>query len=197
MATDGKQSRFTLKAMGYSAACFFVAWGATKLLDTYLNLSFLKVVHSFFVDIWSWLSYEEPVSRWLILIAMGTFFVFTDMLIKLKRKVGTAEFTGMISDIAGAIASPPKAPKLSDIQHNIIMQIGLNVDEKIPLIPDSLSRDCRLTVLEFEVALRQLVSMNLIEWSPVRRGERQSPRLTHKGQEYILKARSHAKRTEE
>lgn len=190
MSTDGNQSRFTLKAMAYSGGGFFIAWAATKLLDTYFDLSLLKGAQSFFVDIWHWLLQDEPLPHWFLISAIVAFTILIGVVSKLKEKVAATEFSEELVKTVETVLNPPKVQKPTKVQHKILMKMGVHTDYKIPFDPDLLARDCKLTALEFEVAFGQLLSTGMIQWAPRRPGRKQLPLLSQKGKEYILQARS-------
>lgn len=194
MATEGKHSPFTLKALVLSGVGVVATWALGKLLDYLFDLSLLKAVQSFFAGVWLWLSQDMPIPYWAVLAIFTVLLCAGGVASYFRRVAAIAN-----SDLEKAEALlhshlNPKSPRLSSLQHKIIMQMGSLADNGIDFKPNFLAKDCGLTALEFDVGFRQLISEGMVNWGPINLvSGAQSPALTLKGKEYILQARSDIK----
>ena len=191
MAKEGKQFSFTIKNIAMAGiGIFFTSWAIPKTLDYFLDTTFLTTMKGWLLGVWSWLLQEEPLPHWFLLAAITVFLFLIAAVNRLNTKVFAAETKDAFVEAVDELFSRPKTRKLSKLQHRMLMTMGEQADAGITFMPDTLARECKLTTLEFEVGFQQLIMAGMVEWSPVSRGYKQSPRLTQKGKEYILQARS-------
>jgi hypothetical protein len=177
MATEGKHSPFSIKTMVLSGGGFLVAWGATKLLDTYFDTTLLA-------DAKVWLLLDTPMPNWSVLTLL--LLTLTTMLL------ATYYFrvAHTVHDELTEIKNPPDQ-QLTASQHKVIMRVAHLSEKGAMLDTKTIALRQNLEPLEVEVCVEQLIAKDYLQWIPTNTPcENPWVTLALKGKEYVLRVRS-------
>ena len=188
MATEGKQFRFSLKTI-LSIGGFVVAWIATKLMDTYLNMTLLADAKSWLLGVLTgvkdWLAQEQPQPNWfpvglvfvILLLACVSIYIF---------RLYSSTLEELNVELSSKVS--PTTPKLTTTQHLTLMRLAslLESGEMLGSITN-MGIGTFFQSLENELALGQLEAMGYVEFtlSTSITPSRRKPVLTLKGMEYV------------
>lgn len=191
MATEGKHSPLTIKAMAYSTGGFLVAWGATKLLDTYLDTTLLTTMKGWLLRAWSWSLLDTPMPNWSLLMLVVALFSTLSITIYYYRTTDRAY--GDLYEAEQTIYKlrNPEAPELSHSQIGVLMCLADFFEggsaASLAIFGDSPHFNC----LERELDLEQLKSNGYVQFANPAgtTTSTRKPALTSKGKKFVLARR--------
>lgn len=163
MAAEGNHSSFTCKAMAYSAAGFLIALIiATKLLDTYFELTLLAEIKGWLLRTWSWLQLETPMPNWSLLMVIGAFVSILTLVIYYYRSNDGAY--SELHEIERKIykKNNPQFPQLTDNQTLLMEALAYHANFRKVANLDSICKLVSLSKLEVEEGLKQLQAKRLV-----------------------------------
>jgi hypothetical protein len=188
MAAEGNHSPFTFKAMVYSAAGLLVALiTATKLLDTYFDLTLLADTKGWLIRTWSWLLLETPIPNWSLLMIIAALVSTLTLAIYHYRTTDGAN--GELHEIERKIykMNNPQFPQLTDNQTLVMEALAYHANFRKIANLDSVCKLVSLSKLEVEDGLKQLQVKRLVK-QKVTRGTFGATtfELTLTGKDYAL-----------
>lgn len=187
MASEGKHSPFTFKKIALSmVGVFFSSWAVPKVLDYFLDTTFLTTMSDWLLGVWNWLLQEQPQPNWLLI----TFAILSLLLCYTAYRLLCLYSSALDrADKAEQAAAAPKNPSqpLSKLQTKIMWCFAhiANTGERFQ--GSSFSSYAQLGRLELETGIDQLVEKGLLKWTVYNSltGGR-TPSLTLKGKESAL-----------
>lgn len=188
MAAEGNHFPFTFKAMAYSAAALLVALiTATKLLDTYFDLTLLADTKGWLLRAWSWLLLETPIPNWSLLMIIAALVSTLTLAIYHYRTTDGAN--GELHEIERKIykMNNPQFPQLTDNQTLVMEVLAYHANFRKIANLDSVCKLVSLSKLEVEDGLKQLQVKRLVK-QKVTRGTFGATtfELTLTGKDYAL-----------
>ncbi|KJZ34076.1 MULTISPECIES: hypothetical protein [Pseudomonas] len=187
MAAEGKHSLLTFKVMAGSAGGVLVAWAATKLLDTYFELTLLAVTKDWLLRAWSWLLLETPMPNWSLLMFIAALISTLAIAIYYYRTTDGA--CGELHEIERKIykANNPQFPQLTENQTLLMEALAYHANFRKIANLDSVCKLVSLSKLEVEEGLKQLQVKRLVK-QKVTRGTFGATifELTLAGKDYAL-----------
>lgn len=163
MAAEGNHSPFTFKAMAYSTGGFlFALVFATKLLDTYFELTLLADTKGWLLRAWNWLLLETPMPNWsLLMIIAALICILTVAIYYYRTPDGTY---GELHEIERKIykTNNPQFPQLTDNQTLLMEALAYHANFRKVANLDSVCKLVSLSKLEVEDGLKQLQAKRLV-----------------------------------
>lgn len=153
MKTQG--STPTIKRFGWPVLLFLISWLATKLLDSYFDLSILPSIWSFALTAVSLLGEEIPTPLWQ-LCALALFaIIFFGLNVRHSHQLVKALLE--IQELKN-----PSIPKLSDNAHRVAMTIAGFIENSQYPSSEELVRHLSISKLAVESALDEIYGTSLI-----------------------------------
>jgi hypothetical protein len=163
MAAEGNHSPFTFKALAYSTGGFlFALVFATKLLDTYFELTLLADTKGWLLRAWNWLLLETPMPNWsLLMIIAALICILTVAIYYYRTPDGTY---GELHEIERKIykTNNPQFPQLTDNQTLLMEALAYHANFRKIANLDSVCKLVSLSKLEVEDGLKQLQAKRLV-----------------------------------
>jgi hypothetical protein len=184
MATEGKHSPFSIKTMLLSGGGFLVAWGATKLLDTYFDTTLLA-------DAKGWLLLDTPMPNWsLLMAALLVLFLMASTCYYFQTARNAYSELEDIETEERTLPNPAP-PKLSAAQHKILLRVAHFCERDIRPETEEVRTTTGLSRLEVEVCIEHLIALDYLQWAPANQWyTSRVPALALRGKEYVLRVRS-------
>jgi hypothetical protein len=197
MATEGKHSPFSIKTMVLSGGGFLVAWGATKLLDTYFDTTLLQDAKGWLLRAWSWLLLDTPMPNWSLLMIIVV--LISTLSVAIYYYCTT---DGAYSELNAAEQTlhQLRNPAPTDLNRSQVMVLMNIANLAASGLPPSLSSlglglgsGTGLKPLELEVVIERLAEKGYVQFSHSAGVSSSSslgtPCLTLKGKEFVLARR--------
>jgi hypothetical protein len=187
MAEEGKQS-ITIKAMAYLAGGFFVVLvSATKLLDTYFEMTLLPDAKVWLLGVWDWLLLETAMPNWSLLMITVALTSIVTVAFYYYRTAD--EPYSELHEIERKIykTNNPQFPRLTDNQTLLMEALAYHANFRKVANLDSICKLVSLGKLEVEDGLKQLQVKRLVR-QKVTRGTFGATifELTLAGKDYAL-----------
>jgi hypothetical protein len=188
MAAEDNHSPFTFKAMAYSAGGFLVVLvTATKLLDTYLDMTLLATAKGWLLGVRDWLLLETPIPNWSLLTIIAALVSTLSLAIYYYR---TTDGTyGELHEIERKIykKNNPQFPRLTDNETLLMEALAYHANFRKVANLDSVCKLVSLSKMEVEDGLKQLQVKRLVR-QKVTRGTFGATifELTLAGKDYAL-----------
>ncbi|POF42049.1 hypothetical protein B0D71_11405 [Pseudomonas laurylsulfativorans] len=187
MAVESKRSPFIFKAMACLAGGLLVTWAATKVLDTYFDLTLLTDTKDWLLRAWSWLLSETPMPNWslLMMIAILTCTLFVAIYFYRTTDGTNTELHEIERKIYKN--NNPQFPQLTDNQTLLMEALAYHANFRKIANLDSICKLVSLSKLEVEDGLKQLQVKGLVK-QKVTRGTFGATtfELTLAGKDYAL-----------
>ncbi|WP_085716855.1 hypothetical protein [Pseudomonas sp. B28(2017)] len=169
MAAEGNHSPFTFKAMAYSTGGLLVVLvSATKLLDTYFDMTLLADTKGWLLHAWNWLLLETPMPNWsLLMIIAASISSLTVAIYYYRIPDGTY---GELHEIERKIykTNNPQFPQLTDNQTLLMEALAYHANFRKIANLDSICKLVSLSKLEVEDGLKQLQAKRLVRQKATR-----------------------------
>ncbi|MGF6221652.1 hypothetical protein [Pseudomonas sp. YL-218 TE3947] len=187
MATEGKHSPFSIKTMVLSGGGFLVAWGATKLLDTYFDTTLLQDAKGWLLRAWSWLLLDTPMPNWSLLMIIVVLISTLSVAIYYYRTTDGAYGDLHEAELAVYKMNNPQSPQLTDVQTHLVEALAFHANYAKTATVESVCKFSSLGKLQAEAGLEQLEAKGLVK-RKVFRGTFATTtfELTLAGKEYAL-----------
>ena len=187
MADEGKQS-FTIKAMAYLAGGFLVVLViATKLLDSYFEMTLLPDAKVWLLGVWDWLLLETAMPNWSLLMITVALTSIVTVAFYYYRTAD--EPYSELHEIERKIykTNNPQFPRLTDNQTLLMEALAYHANFRKVANLDSICKLVSLGKLEVEEGLKQLQVKRLVR-QKVTRGTFGATifELTLAGKDYAL-----------
>ncbi|WP_322614175.1 hypothetical protein [Pseudomonas sp. BIC9C] len=188
MKAEGNHFPFTFKAIAYSTGGFLVALvSATKLLDTYFDMTLLADTKGWLLQAWKWLLLETPIPNWsLLTIIAASISTLTLAIYYYRTPDGTY---GELHEIERKVykTNNPQFPQLTDNQTLLMEALAYHANFRKIANLDSVCKLVSLSKLEVEDGLKQLQAKRLVK-QKVTRGTFGATffELTLAGKDYAL-----------
>jgi hypothetical protein len=188
MAAEGNHSLFTFKAVAYTTGGFlFALVSATKLLDTYFDLTLLANTKGWLLRAWNWLLLETPIPNWSLLMIIAALISTLTVAIYYYRTTDGAY--GELHEIERKVykMNNPQFPQLTDNQTLLMEALAYHANFRKIANLDSVCKLVSLSKLEVEDGLKQLQAKRLVK-QKVTRGTFGATtfELTLAGKDYAL-----------
>ncbi|RAI70975.1 hypothetical protein DOZ80_10965 [Pseudomonas fluorescens] len=188
MTAEGNHFPFTFKAIACSTGGFLVALvSATKLLDTYFDMTLLADTKGWLLHAWNWLLLETPMPNWALLtIIAASISTLTVAIYYYRTPDGTY---GELHEIERKVykTNNPQFPQLTDNQTLLMEALAYHANFRKIANLDSVCKLVSLSKLEVEDGLKQLQAKRLVR-QKVTRGTFGATtfELTLAGKDYAL-----------
>lgn len=160
MNMNGIFTASSIKKTVWSGVLFFIAWGATKALDYFLDFTILSTLWGGVLFGIALLSQEIPTPLWcllsLLVLALSLFLLFY-----FKNKALQAT-NFEIERLKNPPKKPPATPQLSDTEHSVLMTIAALLEKNQQPDDHDIMSQLNLTPLPTQAAIDVLASKYLI-----------------------------------
>jgi hypothetical protein len=163
MAAEGNHSPIPFKVLAYVAAGFLIALIiATKLLDTYFDMTLLADTKTWLLGAWSWLALETPVPNWSLLLIFVALVIALAVAIYFYRT--TDGVYSELHEIERKIYknNNPQFPQLTDNQTLLMEALAYHANFRKIANLDSICKLVSLSKVEVEDGLKQLQVKHLV-----------------------------------
>jgi len=185
MSAEGKHSPFTFKTFVYSAVGFLLTWGATKLLDTYFDMTLLADAKGWVLASWKWLNdvEVEPRKNWYMVSNIVFMLLLIYAIIHIYRL-----YTSTLESLNKSEASKavPTAPELTRTQIRVLHSLASVAQSGFPSSRMLLVSGAGIDGLELDIALEQLAEGGFVQFSSATLNSVQTPSLALKGKEFVV-----------
>lgn len=148
--------------MVFSGGGFLVAWAATKMLDTYFDLTLLQDAKGWLLRAWNWMLLDTLMPNWSLLMVVVVLISTLCVAIYYYRLTYGTYDELYEAEKAVYDFNNPQLPQITEAQRKLMCSLAYHADSGTVATTDTISRFSTLGKLQVETGLEQLEVKGLV-----------------------------------